>query len=171
MIKLQDFANQCGVTDRAIQKHLKKHEKELQGHFERKGPNGTWLDETAQAYIRSLMVTRLPVADAATLNELQELKDKNKELEERIERKDILYEKLQARLEEKENVLEDYKKQMLLIEDKNAEKIRAAEDKLKNELQEKYNQEVADLKRQLEEKQRELDEERNKGFFKRLFGR
>lgn len=30
MIKLQDFAKECGVTDRAIQKHLKNHESQLE---------------------------------------------------------------------------------------------------------------------------------------------
>ncbi len=54
-VKLQDFAKQNGVTDRAIQKHLKKHEAELEGHFWRKGPNGTWLDEFAQMYIKNLL--------------------------------------------------------------------------------------------------------------------
>lgn len=54
-IKLQDFAKACGKTDRQIQKHLKKHESELEGHFERKGPNGTWLDDYACDFIRGLM--------------------------------------------------------------------------------------------------------------------
>ena len=43
MIKLQDFAKECGVTDRAIQKHLVKYADELNGLYERKGPNGTCL--------------------------------------------------------------------------------------------------------------------------------
>ena len=52
-IKLSDFARDCGVTDRAVQKHLKKLETELEGHFERRGPQGgTWLDELAQEKIR-----------------------------------------------------------------------------------------------------------------------
>lgn len=172
MIKLQDFANQCGVTDRAIQKHLKKHEKELQGHFERKGPNGTWLDETAQAYIRSLMITRLPITDADTLNELQELKMKNSELQNKINdkdkliaQKDFLNLELQKRLEDKDKELIEQKNKILQIEEKNEEKIKAAEDALKNELQEKHNQELAALQQQFEaEKHRKLS------FKERLFG-
>lgn len=81
MIKLQDFARECGVTDRAIQKHLKNHEKNLEGHFERRGKNGTWLDQTAQDYIRSLMVQQpIVVGDAETHREVEELKEENRAL-------------------------------------------------------------------------------------------
>jgi len=84
-IKLQDFARECGVTDRAIQKHIQKHEEALRGHFERRGPNGTWLDEYAQDYIRSLMVqpSTPVVADAMLVRENRELVEANKILEAR----------------------------------------------------------------------------------------
>ena len=55
MIKLQDFARQQGVTDRAIQKHLKNYAEELEGLYERKGPNGTWLTEEACEILRGKM--------------------------------------------------------------------------------------------------------------------
>lgn len=55
MIKLQDFARQQGVTDRAIQKHLSKYADELEGLFQRKGPNGTWLTDEACEILRSKM--------------------------------------------------------------------------------------------------------------------
>lgn len=55
MIKLQDFARSQGVTDRAIQKHLKTYAAELDGLFQRKGPNGTWLTEEACEILRSKM--------------------------------------------------------------------------------------------------------------------
>lgn len=81
MIKLQDFARECGVTDRMIQKHLKNHEKELSGHFERRGKNGTWLDEHAQSYIRGLMVQQpVVVGDVEQLRERERLKAENDEL-------------------------------------------------------------------------------------------
>lgn len=84
MKKLQDFATECGVTDRAIQKHLKKHESELAGHFERKGPNGTWLDDFAQEYIRSLMVQQ-PVVLHDNIAEVQELRAKLEDKQNKIE--------------------------------------------------------------------------------------
>lgn len=72
MIKLQDFAKEQGVTDRAIQKHLKKHEKELEGHFERQGPNGTWLDDYACEFIRTRMIKQqIVLGDDYYLRELE----------------------------------------------------------------------------------------------------
>lgn len=55
MIKLQDFAKQQGVTDRAVQKHLNKYAEELEGLYQRKGPNGTWLTDEACEILRSKM--------------------------------------------------------------------------------------------------------------------
>ena len=55
MIKLKDFARQHGISDRQVQRQLVKYEKELEGHFERQGTNGTWLDEEACEFLRSKM--------------------------------------------------------------------------------------------------------------------
>lgn len=55
MIKLQDFAKQMGVTERAIQKHIRKYSVELEGTYERKGPNGTWLSDEACDILRTKM--------------------------------------------------------------------------------------------------------------------
>lgn len=85
MIKLQDFARDCGVTDRQIQRQLKKYEAELEGHFERKGSNGTWLDDVACELIRSRMKQQPTVVyqDGDGLWELsQELEQAKKELRE-----------------------------------------------------------------------------------------
>lgn len=57
LIKLHDFAVAHGVTDRAIQKHLQKYADELEPHVQRKGPDGTWLTDTAQDILRSKMKT------------------------------------------------------------------------------------------------------------------
>ena len=58
MLKLQDFSKQQGVSDRQVQRLLKKYEKELEGLFERKGPNGTWLSDEACEILRSKMKTQ-----------------------------------------------------------------------------------------------------------------
>lgn len=81
MIKLQDFARECGVTDRTIQKHLKNHEAELTGHYQRRGKNGTWLDEEAQDFIRGLMIQQpVVVGDMEQYRENQQLKAEKEEL-------------------------------------------------------------------------------------------
>jgi len=81
MIKLQDFAKECGVTDRAIQKHLKNYAEELEGLYERKGPNGTWLSEEACNILRSKMKQQpIVVGDAESGRKIEELQEENRKL-------------------------------------------------------------------------------------------
>ena len=68
---LRDFATEQGITLRALQKHVKKHENELDGHIIRYGPpKGTYLDEYAQEYLSGLLVGH----PLAVLEELQDEK-------------------------------------------------------------------------------------------------
>lgn len=151
MIKLQDFAKQCGVTDRAIQKQLKKHEEALTGHFERQGANGTWLDEYAQNFLRSNMVKKtVAIADQSQLKEIERLKAELKAAQDEL----IL----------KNQLLINSQNEVLKITANREEEIKAAEDKLKlemesqrreaeNKLKEHYLGEVKDLQRKLEQYQ------------------
>ena len=83
MIKLQDFARQCGVTDRAIQKHLKTYAAELEGLFQRKGPNGTWLTDEACEILRSKMKQNpVVLVDTQSQTELEEAKARIEVLQE-----------------------------------------------------------------------------------------
>lgn len=94
MIKLQDFATQQGVTDRQVQRLLKKYESELEGLYERKGPNGTWLTDEACDILRS----KMKQAPAAVFEpdprvgqlqkELSDVKSAAKELWEQSKQKD-----------------------------------------------------------------------------------
>lgn len=98
MIKLQDFARECGVTDRQIQRLLKKYEEDLTGLYERKGPNGTWLTDEACEILRSKMKQLPPaVIDGETFRENDELKKRIRELEERLSQKEMLVEAAQRR--------------------------------------------------------------------------
>lgn len=81
VIKLQDFAKGCGVTDRAIQKHLVKYADELNGLYERKGPNGTWLSDAACDILRSKMKQQpIVVSDGSLARQAEELKAENVQL-------------------------------------------------------------------------------------------
>lgn len=81
MIKLQDFAHECGITDRQVQRLLKKNEEALKGHFERKGSKGTWLDEEACELLRSKMKTNpVVLSDGAEYREKLRLQQENDEL-------------------------------------------------------------------------------------------
>lgn len=163
MIKLQDFARSCGVTDRAIQKHVKKHHEELEGHILRKGPNGTWLDSYAQEYIRSLMITKtVAVSDGKSVKRIQEL-------EVLVSQKEQYIAVLEAANAKKTTQITQLENDKLLIEEQTADKIKQAEDALKNELQAQFNEQLQSLK---EDYQRQLDAEKHRKltFRERLFG-
>ena len=85
MIKLQDFARECGVTDRAIQKHLKTYAEELEGLYQRKGPNGTWLTDEACEILRSKMKQQpIVVGDGEIYRKNEELRQKVEVLQEKL---------------------------------------------------------------------------------------
>ncbi len=84
-VKIQDFARENGVTDRQIQRQLKKYELELVGHYERRGSNGTWLDEKAQEFLREKMKKQpIVVADSSIQQELDRLRQENNMLKDRL---------------------------------------------------------------------------------------
>lgn len=110
MVKLQDFARECGVTDRQIQRLLKKYAAELDGLYERKGQNGTWLSDDACQLLRSKMKQQpIVLGDSEIYRknaELeQEVKDLTTELKEAYKEQAQLYQQIgelngvQARLE------------------------------------------------------------------------
>lgn len=96
MIKLQDFAKQQGVTDRAIQKHLKTYAEELDGLYQRKGPNGTWLTDEACEILRS----KMKQAPAPIVFEedprVKELEAANKELQKQLNEANLNFQKYAA---------------------------------------------------------------------------
>jgi chromosome segregation ATPase len=76
-VRISELARQLGVSDRTIYKHLQKVEQDLEGHIQRHGVKGTWLDDTAQAAIKSRVVPALPpmvVSDSALASENEKLK-------------------------------------------------------------------------------------------------
>jgi len=164
MIKLQDFAKQYGVTDRAIQKHLKKHEKELEGHFDKRGPNGTWLDEYACDFIRGLMKQQ-PMVISEEDPRVGILEAEKKELEAQLREANTAFQKYvsettsllvkasqQIELAEKSEV---YKKKNDELEAQNGV-LRADNDK-KDEL-------LAEAEKTAQELSQKLTEEKNRAI-------
>lgn len=88
MIKLQDFATQQGVTDRQIQRLLKKYETELDGLYQRKGPNGTWLTDEACEILRSKM-RHVPATIIEPDSRAEKLEARVRELEDLLREKDM----------------------------------------------------------------------------------
>lgn len=85
MIKVQDFAAQKGVTDKAIYKHLNKNKEALAGHFEKRGKNGTWLDDFACNFISDLMIKApIVLSDGQDRDEIERLRKKIEELQDEL---------------------------------------------------------------------------------------
>lgn len=162
MIKLQDFARQQGVTDRAIQKHLKKYENELTGLFERKGPNGTWLTEEACEFLRSKM-KRPPaeVYDSSKDEEIERLKARIIELEEYAVGKEQYIATMEAAALLKQKRIDKLEENQFLLECKMQEEATAAAEQL---------QQAQQLADQLEAKLKE-EENRPLSLMERLTGR
>lgn len=100
---LRDFAEEKNITLRAVQKHLRNHQGELDGHIVRYGPpRGSFLDEYAQEYISGLLVGNpVAVMDNALQEEVErlqaELAEANKKIVALLEEKNALTERaLQA---------------------------------------------------------------------------
>ena len=72
---LRDFAIEKNVTVRTLQRHIKKHESDLEKHIIRRGPPvGTSIDEYAQEYLSGLIVGHpLAIQDATLTAKVAEL--------------------------------------------------------------------------------------------------
>lgn len=169
MVKLQDFAQSMGVTDRAIQKHIKKYAEELDGLIERKGPNGTWLTDEACELLRSKMKQQpLTIMDADPRAE--RLEERVRELENRLDEKDRILTFTQKQVME----LQEKAGRVLQLEADNAaaeERAKKAEGALDLAVGEKL-----DLQVKLEEAEEraraaeaEAERLKNRGFFARIF--
>lgn len=61
LVRLRDFAELHRISERTVQVHIKNNEDELAGHIERRGKQGTWLDEFAVNFLLDRI--QLPTKD------------------------------------------------------------------------------------------------------------
>lgn len=156
-IKLQDFARMKGVTDRSIQRHIKKHSEELNGHIFRKGPAGTWLDEYAQNFLeKHISVSPIVLADSSQQAEIERLRKENEELKNKLiqfhEEKDHIVSHLLQINNELQKELFDEKQQNNLIESKNIQEKDMLHDEIK-----RVKKKVNELRDENSELQDEVD--------------
>lgn len=120
MTKLQDFARLQGVTERQVQRLIKKYAAELEGMVERRGHNGTWLSEEACDILRGKMKT--PPAPVVFEEDprVSKMEERIAELERRLDEKDkmltMAQQSLQTAQERVAELLEDSRKVLLLEE-------------------------------------------------------
>ena len=159
MIKLQDFAHENGVTDRQIHRQLKKYAAELEGLYERKGANGTWLTDEACDFLRSKM-KRAPivVSDGEISRKTSELEKENKELLKELKetyKRMATLEGAQARLEAAET------SKKLLEESRDEYKAQAAQKALEASEASQKAAEAAQKAQELQEALKAAEEEKN----------
>ena len=166
MIKLQDFAKQQGVTDRQVQRLVKKYEDDLQGHVDRRGQNGTWLDDEACEFLRSRM-KQSPIVVLEGSDQVEQIM----QLRDKLEQKQDKIEELQDKL------LEEKQKNFQLESQVKMLPVTIAEErqKVEAELKQKYQDDLQIYKDHAEaerkELERQLQEERNKTWWQKLRGK
>ena len=165
MIKLQDFATLQGVTDRQIQRLISKYPEELEGLYQRKGPNGTWLTDEACEILRGKMKQQAVVVYDDRVNALEA---ENKELQAKLI---AAYESMTKIQERQIDLTRQVEEQRLIASktaiereraDKAEERARAAED-----IAEAASQEAEAAKQRADELQTMLDQIAGAGWFAR----
>lgn len=147
-----------GVTDRAIQKHLKKYESELSGLFERRGKSGTWLSDEAIEFLRGKMkVQSVEIYDSAKDDEIVRLKERIAYLEDYAAGKEKYIIALEAATQMKQNRIEELEKNQLLL----GNQLQEGDEKLRQ---------AQELAEQLSE-QLQTEENRQLTFIERLTGK
>ena len=61
LVRLRDFAELHRISERTVQVHIKDNWEELEGHIDRRGKQGTWLDEYAVNFLLDRI--QLPTKD------------------------------------------------------------------------------------------------------------
>lgn len=177
MIKLQDFATEQGVTDRQVQRLLKKYTDELTGHFERRGSNGTWLDEEACSILRSHMKQQpIVVSDNSVSEHIAELEAENRRLHQKMETlQDLLSTALQKQLALQETqfrleALEDSKRALEAEKEKYKVLIASEQKRAQeaSECQQKAILELTDLQRRYNEIEVAMEQLKSRSWFERL---
>lgn len=161
MTKLQDFAAQQNVTERQIYRLLQKYADELQGLYERRGQNGTWLTDEACEILHSKMRQQpVIVSDGSLARQAEELKAKNLELLEELHT--VQADMIELQKQNTKLIAETARISLLEADnDVKTQKLAAADDE-----QQQLQAEITQLRQQLEsEKQRPLT------LRERFFGR
>lgn len=149
MITIREYARKNNVSYEAIRKQIKRYENELKEHIIKQNRT-QFLDEVAVEILdRHRGESHIVIVNQDTSSKLQLLEEENKNLLVKVaaqaDKISQLSEKLKNKTEEMTSLLLEDKEKTLLLEQK------------KNQEEE------------LERLKKELEAERNKGFFSRLF--
>ena len=154
MINLKEYAKQNNISYEAVRKQVRRYQKELEGHIFKQDGKTQYLDEEAVAFLNDKRKSNpIIVQEVAKDEQIEELQNQNKmllvkvaELQDQLLKKQDKIELLQA---DKIALLEEKKQES----DQN--------DGLKEDMKN-----LVDTVKQLQE---ELEREKNKTFWQRLF--
>lgn len=151
MITIRDYAKENNVSYEAIRKQIKRYEDELNGHIIKQNRT-QFLDDIAVAILdQHRRENPVIIVNQDTDYRLKQLEDENKNLlikvAQQADKISQLNEDLKNKIEQMTSLLLENNEKTLLLEQKK-EQLNEIE-KLKNE----------------------LEKEKNKGFFARLFGK
>ena len=136
-VKLQEFAREQGVTDRQIQRQLKKYAAELEGLFERRGPNGTWLSEEACIFLKSKMKRDSFIAKEREEQHLKQIESLKAEVDRFKQRELVLNKKVEEAEENAQKALKELTEAHQSFEDELKKVNEAYERELEEERQRK----------------------------------
>lgn len=141
MLSVKEYAEKHGVSTQSVYKMMQTHRIELDGHIVKQGKSRYLTDEAVEILESYRMASQVVVKQMEDQTKIEELKQQIAELQAKI-------------LSQSEDLVEAYKK----LSDQS---------KLLGQIEEResyHQKQIIDL-------EIALDEEKNKSFFKRLFGK
>lgn len=158
MIKLNQFALEQGVSNRQIQRLVAKYSDEIEGMYERRGQNGTWLSEEACEILKTKMRLKPDeVYDDSKDKEIERLNNLIAEKDEAIKIKEQLLATLELKEIEVRNKLELAEKEKFLIEEKSKEMMDDFRSQIR-ELQTSFKTTIDEKNEELDAKKEALDQ-------------
>ena len=165
MISVKDYADKWGISTQAVYQQLKVHAAELEGHIHKvKGSNARWLDDDAVDILERIREVNPNVIERDTTSDtIIQLKNRVLELEMESKKKSEELLALERERAKDKDALKEAQVKLQLIEDGQSRelelqaaqyelKIREAEDRVKNEMQEKYNNLKAEMRAECKRK-------------------
>ena len=191
LVRLTEFAEKNRITDRTVQNHIKENWELLSNHVQRRGKQGTWLDEFAVTFLLDRI--QLPTKDevltptpreATLLLQLAEANARWAEAEKRASENAEAVGQIKL-LEAQSSSLKDSNidLQRKVLEMEANQKLMIDEMDQKHRLENKdLEKEIEDLKKssdeqksvfdeEIEELRRQLEAERKKTWIQKLMGR
>lgn len=190
ILSLKEYAEQKNVTYEAVRQQVNRYKDDLGSHIIRDGRQ-QFLDEVAVAFLDEKRERNpVVVVQQSKDDEIERLERENKNLQIKITEQADKIANLAEWKAEKALQIAQVEQQTLLLEEKTKlavaaavqevknqseddkrEAVRAAEERIARELSEKYQKEVEELQSKLKQAENELDQERGKSIWQRLFGK